>query len=350
MPHWRRWAKLRTQLYPYLAAADAEYRRTGMPIMRHLALAYPADPRATGAEDEFLFGPDLLAAPVLDPGRDRRSRVPAARRLGGLVALGALPRERRRLDLGRAHVIGGGRTVTVPGPARRAAADWRAPARCCHCFRPHVDTLASYGHAAPAVSVFRACRPARAARVPARALLGPAREHGGGLWSREERGRLEADDPHGTTHRWALQASLGTLRRKLAPCEVRVDGRRLRRRAWSAKKGVLRDFASARPGRSPTSRCSIAPAGCPAALADRLGSAASGVSSEGEEAAADNRLRGCADNPAGRRRHAKKHHSHKPPGIKGVVLNSTCPGAPPPEWLLVSENPMLLGVSAPISV
>ena len=30
---------------------------------------------------------------------------------------------------------------------------------------------------------------------------------------------------------------------------------------------------------------------------------------------------------------AKKHHSHKPPGVKGVVLNSTCPGAcaePPP--------------------
>ena len=46
LPHWRRWAKLRTQLYPYLAAADAEYRRSGMPIMRQLALAYPDDPSA----------------------------------------------------------------------------------------------------------------------------------------------------------------------------------------------------------------------------------------------------------------------------------------------------------------
>ena len=79
LPHWRRWAKLRTQLYPYLAAADAEYRRSGLPIMRHLALAYPDDPSATAVEDAFLFGPDLLAAPVLDPGaRERRCTCRAA--------------------------------------------------------------------------------------------------------------------------------------------------------------------------------------------------------------------------------------------------------------------------------
>ena len=73
MPVWRRYAKLRTQLYPYLAAADDEYQRTGLPIMRHLALAYPDDPRATAREDEFLFGPDLLAAPVIEPGATRRA-------------------------------------------------------------------------------------------------------------------------------------------------------------------------------------------------------------------------------------------------------------------------------------
>ena len=41
LPVWRRWAKLRTQLYPYLAAADAQYRRTGLPLMRHLSLTNP---------------------------------------------------------------------------------------------------------------------------------------------------------------------------------------------------------------------------------------------------------------------------------------------------------------------
>src|SRR5262249_38508959 len=44
--NWKRYAKLRTQLYPYLAATIAEYRRTGLPIMRHVALVDPDDPAA----------------------------------------------------------------------------------------------------------------------------------------------------------------------------------------------------------------------------------------------------------------------------------------------------------------
>ena len=75
LPIWRRYAKLRTQLYPYLLAADAEYRRTGVPLMRHLALAYPTDAAAVAREDEFLFGPDLLAAPVLAQRRARSASL-----------------------------------------------------------------------------------------------------------------------------------------------------------------------------------------------------------------------------------------------------------------------------------
>jgi hypothetical protein len=29
------------------------------------------------------------------------------------------------------------------------------------------------------------------------------------------------------------------MHHELTPCQVRVDGRRIRRKAWSAKKGVL---------------------------------------------------------------------------------------------------------------
>src|SRR4051812_12556469 len=43
--NWRRYSKLRTELYPYIRAAAAEYTRSGMPIMRALALAYPGDVR-----------------------------------------------------------------------------------------------------------------------------------------------------------------------------------------------------------------------------------------------------------------------------------------------------------------
>ncbi|MGH2727889.1 MAG: TIM-barrel domain-containing protein, partial [Actinomycetota bacterium] len=74
-PIWRRFAKLRTQLFPYIWSAAQEYRTTGMPIMRHLALAYPGDPAAYApeAEYEFLFGPDLLVAPVIEEGATTRT-------------------------------------------------------------------------------------------------------------------------------------------------------------------------------------------------------------------------------------------------------------------------------------
>jgi sulfoquinovosidase len=80
LPTWRRYTKLRTQLFPYVWAAAEEYQRSGMPIMRHLSLAYPDDPEAFAPETrhEFLFGPDILVAPVVDEGaRARDVYLPA---------------------------------------------------------------------------------------------------------------------------------------------------------------------------------------------------------------------------------------------------------------------------------
>ena len=71
--NWRRYAKLRTQLYPYVAGAEQEYQQRGLPIMRHLALIAPGDPAAIERDDEFAFGPDLLVAPVLEPGATERT-------------------------------------------------------------------------------------------------------------------------------------------------------------------------------------------------------------------------------------------------------------------------------------
>jgi alpha-glucosidase (family GH31 glycosyl hydrolase) len=75
LPYWREMTKLRTQLYPYIWQAANEYQSSGLPIMRHLALAYPNSPAAwgdgpdaTAARFEFMFGPDLLVAPVVDTG------------------------------------------------------------------------------------------------------------------------------------------------------------------------------------------------------------------------------------------------------------------------------------------
>ena len=149
---WRRWAKLRTQLYPYLAAADASYRRTGLPLMRHLALAYPDDPRAVRQDDEFLFGPDLLAAPVLSPGaRDRSVYLPRGR----WVDLWRSARYRSGdggLSLGRARVLRGGRSVSLPAPLDELPLLARA-GTLLPLLSPDVDTLAAYGDRAPAVSL-----------------------------------------------------------------------------------------------------------------------------------------------------------------------------------------------------
>ncbi|HEY0975527.1 MAG TPA: TIM-barrel domain-containing protein [Solimonas sp.] len=73
-PYWRRYTKLRTQLFPYIWNAAQEYQRSGMPIMRHLSLVYPDDPQAFGpmAEYQYLFGPDLLVAPITAEGATSR--------------------------------------------------------------------------------------------------------------------------------------------------------------------------------------------------------------------------------------------------------------------------------------
>lgn len=69
----RRYAQLHQQLFPYFYAAARVAHLTGLPIMRHLFLAYPTDPRVYGLDDEYLLGPDLLVAPVTAPGVDRRT-------------------------------------------------------------------------------------------------------------------------------------------------------------------------------------------------------------------------------------------------------------------------------------
>jgi alpha-glucosidase (family GH31 glycosyl hydrolase) len=104
---WRRYAKLHTQLYPYLRAADAEYRDTGMPLMRALALTEPGAP---ATDDEFGFGPNLLAAPVVKQGQTSRSvRLPRGRWTAGLAYRSSDGAWIAR----RAPALRGGRSITM---------------------------------------------------------------------------------------------------------------------------------------------------------------------------------------------------------------------------------------------
>jgi alpha-glucosidase len=61
----RRAIELRYELLPHVYNAMHDASETGVPPLRPLVLEYPADPKVLGIQDQFLFGADLLVAPVL---------------------------------------------------------------------------------------------------------------------------------------------------------------------------------------------------------------------------------------------------------------------------------------------
>jgi len=63
--HWLHW---RYRLIPYVLGTIEDAVRTGMPVQRSMALAFPGDPLAHAWELQYLLGPALLIAPVLHPG------------------------------------------------------------------------------------------------------------------------------------------------------------------------------------------------------------------------------------------------------------------------------------------
>ena len=71
-PACREVLNLRYQLLPYNYTAAREACDTGMPMMRALWLHYPGDAEAMKHTDEFLWGRDLLIAPVVAKGATTR--------------------------------------------------------------------------------------------------------------------------------------------------------------------------------------------------------------------------------------------------------------------------------------
>jgi alpha-glucosidase/alpha-D-xyloside xylohydrolase len=57
---------------PYTYTITREARDTGMPMMRALALHYPTDPESAKRGDEYLWGRDILVAPVVEKGATTR--------------------------------------------------------------------------------------------------------------------------------------------------------------------------------------------------------------------------------------------------------------------------------------
>jgi alpha-glucosidase len=68
----RRAIELRYELLPHLYNLLQEASTTGAPVLRPLLFEYPDDPATWSLDDEFLWGSDLLVAPVLREGVTER--------------------------------------------------------------------------------------------------------------------------------------------------------------------------------------------------------------------------------------------------------------------------------------
>lgn len=62
----KKYAELRYQLMPYTYTLAWEARHSGMPLMRAMWLHYPDDEKAKGMGSQYLWGRDLLIAPVFE--------------------------------------------------------------------------------------------------------------------------------------------------------------------------------------------------------------------------------------------------------------------------------------------
>jgi alpha-glucosidase len=99
----REFIRLRYSLLPYLYSLFWEHTQNGMPIVRSLFLHWPEDEQCH-RDDEFMFGPFLLVAPVFKKGQRRREVY--------------LPRG-QWYDFWTNERVNGGRTVVADAPLER---------------------------------------------------------------------------------------------------------------------------------------------------------------------------------------------------------------------------------------
>ena len=100
----RTYAKLRYRLLPYIYS-QAYASTQGAPPMRPLLFDFPDDEVAVAVEDEYMFGPDLLVAPIPEAG---------ARKRGVYLPAGAA-----WTDAWSGAVFDGGRWIAAEAPLER---------------------------------------------------------------------------------------------------------------------------------------------------------------------------------------------------------------------------------------
>ncbi|MBP3637972.1 MAG: glycoside hydrolase family 31 protein [Clostridia bacterium] len=93
---------IRERIRPYVRSLMQQAHETGAPVMRPLYYDFPQDATALNVEDCYMFGPDMLVAPIMEAGADTRKVY--------------LPAGCRWTDAYTKQVYEGGQFVTVPAP------------------------------------------------------------------------------------------------------------------------------------------------------------------------------------------------------------------------------------------
>jgi alpha-glucosidase (family GH31 glycosyl hydrolase) len=233
LENWKRYAKLRTQLYPYLDGAAREYRESGLPMMRAMALAFPNDRKAGALDDQYMFGDSLLVAPVIEPDQtSRKVYLPRGkwvdfwRTFDYDEATGAI-------DAGPARLKNGGGWRTLPAPAEQIPLLVQAGAMITT-LDPDVDTLSPFG-TDPSI-IHLTDRSARNLFAFPRGKSTGRFDGGklGRITSTEGRRNFKLKVKDNQARAWTIKASTSTLKTPFRVRCVKLNGRRLGSGAWHA--------------------------------------------------------------------------------------------------------------------
>ena len=72
----RECAEMKYKLMPYVYAQAKDCSERGLPMVRALLVEFPQDPGAWLVEDEYMFGSQILVAPLMESGNERMVYLP----------------------------------------------------------------------------------------------------------------------------------------------------------------------------------------------------------------------------------------------------------------------------------
>ena len=114
----RTYLQIRDHMKPYITELMEAAHRKGTPVMRPLFYDFPEDRQCWEVEDEYMFGPDVLVAPILYAGMRKRTVY--------------LPKGFTWKEYWTGETIEGGRTIESDAPLHRLPVFTRNN----RCFKP----------------------------------------------------------------------------------------------------------------------------------------------------------------------------------------------------------------------